>query len=468
MIFFRKRGINRSMDWLTFSLYLGLVFVGYMMIYAVSFDDIREMGLMRSPAGKQVIWIGISFAVFAVFQVIDWKFWQTFAYPVYGFTLLLLVAVLIFGVNINGATSWFRFGGFTIQPSEFAKFGAALAMAAYLSTYKVDLRSWSQKGTALAIFLVPAMLILLQPDAGSALVFMSFLLVLYREGLNPSYYWGGAFLTLSLILGLLISPVSMFIGLILIGLFVLIAQLEKKSFWYFGAGMITVGTIYLYQTGDYYTEILIVLASAYLVLLMVLYRRKVRQMMFPVTIAILIGGGVAYAANYAFNQVLQPHQQDRIQVWLQPNEADKQGSYYNIMQSKLAISSGGLTGRGFLKGNMTKLNYVPMQSTDFIFCTVGEEQGFTGVLALVILFLMFLFRILKLAERQRSDFARIYAYGLLGILFIHFFINIGMTMGIMPVIGIPLPFISKGGSSLLGFTIMISVLLRMDKYRFRL
>jgi rod shape determining protein RodA len=312
------------------------------------------------------------------------------------------------------------------------------------------------------------MLILLQPDAGSALVFMSFLMVLYREGLNPSYYWGGSFLAFSLILGLVISPVAMFMGLLLIGLFVLAAQMEKNGFWLLGTGLIGVGTIYLYQTGDYYREILIVLISAYLVLLMVLYRRKARQVMFPVTAAILIGGGVAFAANYAFNKVLQPHQQDRIMVWLQPSKADPQGSYYNIMQSKLAISSGGLTGRGFLKGNMTKLNYVPEQSTDFIFCTIGEEQGFTGVFALVILFLMFLFRILKLAERQRSDFARIYAYGLLGILFIHFFINIGMTMGIMPVIGIPLPFISKGGSSLLGFTIMISVLLRMDKYRFRL
>jgi len=457
------------MDWLTFSLYLGLVFVGFMMIYAVSFDEVRELGLMRSLAGKQLIWIGISFVAFAVFQVIDWKFWQTFAYPVYGLTLVLLVAVLLFGVNIKGATSWFRFGGFTIQPSEFAKFGAALGMAAYLSTYKVDLRSWTQKGTALAIFFVPAFLILLQPDAGSALVFMSFFLVLYREGLNPSYYWAGAFLTVSLILGLAVDdPFEVLMAMVLIGIFVLAYQMENRMLWIVCALLTGIGAILLFQMREYHKELLMGLVSAYVALMMVLYRRKIRQMMIPATVAILVGSGVAFASNYAFYKVLQPHQQDRIMVWLKPKQADSQGSYYNIMQSKLAISSGGLTGRGFLKGNMTKLNYVPEQSTDFIFCTIGEEQGFTGAFALVVLFLMFLFRIIKLAERQRSDFARIYAYGLVGILFIHFFINIGMTMGIMPVIGIPLPFISKGGSSLLGFTIMISVLLRMDKYRFRL
>ena len=464
---FRKGGTKRNIDWITFSLYLALVFVGWSMIYAVGFEEFKTQGMLDSPAGKQLIWIGISFFAFMLLQAIEWRFWQTFAYPIYIVTMVLLVGVLLFGVTIKGATSWYSFGGFTIQPSEFAKFGTALAMAAYLSTYKVDLRKLSFQVTAAGLFLLPAFLILLQPDAGSALIFFSFLLVLYREGLNPMYFIVGSFLVLMLVLGLVFSPWYILIALLLIGLFILAYQLTPRSLWLGTVMTFTAGAIYLLQD-NLIQEVLIGSAAAYGVLLFTLLYRRGSSVLLPLTLSIVIGGAVAYVANYGFNNILQPHQQDRINVWLNPDEADKRGSYYNILQSKIAIGSGGWTGQGWLKGNMTNLNYVPEQSTDFIFCTIGEEQGFAGVLALVILYMMLLFRIIKIAERQRSDFSRIYAYSLLGILFTHFFINIGMTMGLVPVIGIPLPFISKGGSSLLGFTIMIGVLLKMDSNRFRM
>lgn len=456
------------MDWVTFSLYLGLVFIGWCMIYAVSYDDVREYGLFASPAGKQLIWILISFLVFAFLQVFDWKFWQTFAYPIYAITLFLLVGVLLFGVTIKGATSWFAIGGSTIQPSEFAKFGTALAIAAYLNTYKVNLRNLQHQAIASGIFVVPSILILFQPDAGSALVFSSFLLVLYREGLNPIYYITGFFLATLLIAGLLFPPYAILATLLVVGLFLLAWQQAASFFWIMGAIIFAIGAMYLLQTGDYVQETIWVLMGAFLVYALSLRKSKKGQWVGPLTLSLTIGYGCAYVANYVLNNVMKSHQRDRIWAWLAPQKADPQGSYYNIMQSKLAISSGGWTGKGYLQGKMTTLNYVPEQLTDFIFCTIGEEQGFTGVLALITLFLLLLFRLIKIAERQRSGFSRIYAYGLLGIMFVHFFINIGMTMGLIPVIGIPLPFISKGGSSLLGFTIMLSVLLKLDSNRFKI
>lgn len=466
---YRRRGggINRPMDWVTLSLYIGLVFVGWCMIYAVSFDEVKELGLLSSPAGKQLIWIAISFSIFALLQVFDWKFWQVFAYPIYAAFLLLLLLVLAFGVTIKGATSWYSIGGFTLQPSEFAKFGTALALSAYLSTYKINLRLLEHQAVAIAIFAVPAGIILLQPDAGSALVFASFFIVLYREGLNPIYYITTFFLAALLISGLLFSPIYILATLFVAGIFVFSWHQPQPLYWFIGAGILATGALYLLQTGEYVTETLWVLASALLIYAFNLWQNKRRQWIMPIGLAMSVGFGCAYIANHVLNNVMQSHQRDRIWAWLAPQKADPQGAYYNIIQSKLAISSGGWTGRGYLQGKMTSLNYVPEQVTDFIFCTIGEEQGFTGVFALITLFLILLFRLIRIAERQRSNFARIYAYGLFGIMFIHFFINIGMTMGLIPVIGIPLPFISKGGSSLLGFTIMLSVLLKMDSNRFQ-
>lgn len=437
------------------------------MLFSVSLEEVEANGLLDSLAGKQLIWIAISFFGFGLVQVVDWKFWQTFAYPIYAICIVLLVGVLLFGITIKGATSWYSIGGFTIQPSEFAKFGTALAVAAYLSTYKTDLRKAPHLLTVLGIFMLPALLILLQPDAGSAIVFLSFFLALYREGLNAQYYLGGAFILVMLILGLKFPPFFIFSGLALVGIFVLVHDRRPRLYWLGAVLLVTVGVIYALQEQEIPT-VWWILGCAYAVLMILALLQKSKSLIVPVTIALLVGSGLAFAANYAFHNILQPHQQDRINVWLAPSEADPQGSYYNIKQSKLAISSGGWFGQGYLEGNMTHLDYVPEQSTDFIFCTIGEEQGFAGAASLVILFLLLLFRLVKLAERQRSHFSQVYAYGLIGILFFHFFINIGMTMGLVPVIGIPLPFISKGGSALLGFTLMISALLSMDSHRFQL
>jgi len=280
---------------------------------------------------------------------------------------------------VSGATSWFSIGGFSLQPSEFAKFTTALAMASYLSSYNANLRIFKSQVIAFGLIAVPIVLILMQPDAGSAIVFTSFLILFYRLG----------------------------------------------NLWRNG-------------------------------------RKELVKFLLPL---IIFGGAFAYGANFAFNNILKPHQQSRINVWLNPSKAPSD-AIYNLRQSKLTIGSGELSGKGFLQGTRTKLDFVPEQSTDFIFCTIGEEQGFVGVFGIIALYLLFLYRITVIAERQRSDFSRNYAYGVAGILFFHFFINIGMTMGLVMIIGIPLPFISYGGSSLLAFSLMIGVLLKLDSNRF--
>lgn len=467
----------RSMDWATFSLYLSLVAVGWLMVFTVGYGDGYTGGLngfLSSAAGKQTIWIGISLFVFSIiFFLIDWKIWRTLSNLIYAFSIVLLIAVLFLGTTIKGATSWFSIGGFSFQPSEIAKFAACLAMANFLSSYNTSLRDFKSLATAFAIFLAPMGLILLQPDAGSALVFLSFLLVLFREGLSPNYFIiggaaGGVFL-----LGLVYDPIVIVLSLILLSLLVLAFNVPIKTrvYWIGGALFVGAAIIYAYRIEDTGKFENYALAGGLLVLLVLsifLWQKRKSRIVNAMGLVLILGSGISVAANYGFNNVLKPHQQDRINVWLRPGLCDPRGSLYNVIQSKMAISSGGLQGKGFLKGTMTKFNYVPEQSTDFIFCTIGEEQGFIGTFGIVALFLILLIRITLLAERQRTAFARHYAYCVVGILFIHFFINIGMTMGLTPIIGIPLPFISKGGSSLLGFTIMLAVLLKLDSYRYRL
>ncbi len=458
-------------DWMTFCLFLGLAVIGWMMIFSVSYEEYRQLGpsgFLSTSAGKQAIWLGICGGIFAFIMLFDHKFWQTFAYPVYAFSMLMLVLVLFLGTNIKGATSWFSFGGFSFQPSELAKFGTCLGVSAFLSAYSTDLRNARAQLTVLGLLLVPMLLILLQPDAGSALVFTSFLVVLFRQGLSSTYYIVGGLSIMLLILGLVFPPLPIMIALALLGTAVLAYQLpaQYKGYALGGVAVLGAGSYFLYGL-DYGWHVLGALAVAFLVAAFAAYQNRNGRLAFLLAIFLLAGSGLAYAASYGFNQVLKPHQQDRINVWLQPEKCDERGSLYNLAQSKTAIGSGGLEGKGFLNGTMTKLNYVPEQSTDFIFCTIGEEQGFIGAMGIVVLFLLLMLRITVLAERQRSAFARNYAYCVAGIVFIHVFINIGMTMGLMPIIGIPLPLISKGGSSLLGFTLMIAVLLKMDKHRMR-
>lgn len=468
----RKRSGLKNIDIITFSIFLGLVAVGWLMVYAVGYEegysnDFSEY--LTTSSGKQTIWIGISFIVFSLILLIDWKFWQTFAYLIYGFSLALLVAVLFVGMEIKGATSWFSFGSFSFQPSEIAKFATCLALSSYLSTYSTNLKQVSAQITAIGIFLVPAFLIILQPDAGSALIFFSFLILLYREGLPLNYYLIGLFVALLFILGLVRETWEISLALTYIGLLFLSMNFKKKTYWLFGTLVFGGGLGYLIYSKDLVQwQVVFVALGAFLMMGTWHYFKKKRRLVGVLTTILICGSGIAYLANYAFNDVLKPHQQDRINVWLQPDKCDPHGSLYNVLQSKIAIGSGGVKGKGFLKGTMTKLNYVPEQSTDFIFCTVGEEQGFVGSFGIIGLFLLLLIRISILAERQRSNFSRHFAYGVAGIIFIHFAVNIGMTMGLVPIIGIPLPFISKGGSSLLGFTIMLAVLLKLDSNRYRI
>ena len=459
-------GIN--VDWMTFMLYIALIVVGWMMIYAAGYDDQNPTSIfdLRSNIGKQTLFLGASFIVLFLTSLIDWKFWRTFAYPIYGLSILLLIGVLIIGVKIKGATSWYRLpGGFTLQPAEFAKFATNVALAAFLSTYSTNLRTFRHQFIAFGIFLLPMLLILLQPDAGSALVFVSFLIMLYREGLSPNFYIVGFVTALILILGLVFDPLYIILGLVMISTLIFMLNLKNKLYWLLSFAVLLAASIFILMQ-DLFYPVLIINGSIFLIFAAILWQQRKPGLVQRLFALLIIGGIIAFSANYSFNNLLKPHQQDRMNVWLQPSKCDPQGSLYNVIQSKMTIGSGGFEGKGYLKGTMTKLNYVPEQSTDFIFCVIGEEQGFIGSFAVIGLIALLLYRILILAERQRSDFSRHFAYGVAGIIFIHSFINIGMTMGLVPIIGIPLPFISYGGSSILGFTLLIGVLLKLDSNRF--
>lgn len=486
----------RNLDLVSFCVFLALLMIGWLMIYSVNYDEVAQTNVISffgTEPGKQLIWIFISIVIFFSVQLVDWKFWQTFALPIYLFSVFLLVLVLFAGSTIKGATSWFSFGGFSFQPSELAKFGTCLAISAYLSSYGVSLKDFEPKLRIITIILIPIILVLLQPDAGSALVFMSFSILLYRAGLSPTYYVVGASFAIFTIAGLAFEInhvlIHILFGALLVILFYQFRKIESRALW--GIGILGLYIGYWALTSDGPPTLVEGKESAYLLasknynyllngilfftialviggLVWLWLNREKRQVVSFVIAGVLTAGITGFTANYAFNNLLKPHQQERINVWLHPESADPRGAYYNVLQSKMAIGSGGLMGRGFLNGTMTRLNYVPEQTTDFIFCTIGEEQGFVGSFGVIGLILLLLIRLTVIAERQKANFSKYYAYGVAGILFIHFIVNLGMTMGLVPIIGIPLPFISKGGSSLLGFTIMIGVLLKLDRNRFKI
>lgn len=423
--------------------------------------------LFDTEVGKQTIWIFICLATFfGIFILFDHKIWSLLGYPIYIVTLLMLIGVVLFGSEIKGATSWFRIGGFTFQPSEIAKFGTCLAMATYLNTWSNRLDDFRTIGLGIGIWIIPAFLILLQPDAGSALVFSSFMLVMYREGMPPIFYLLGSFVAVMFVLGILLNTYVLIGAICCLSLLVYAYNLPRKQLLSLSiASAFIAAAFYAYFYLAVGWPVLAVLVVAVALSSAYFYLRRRTRLANIMLAGLLIGTAIAGASNYFFNNVLQPHQQERLNVWLQPSKADPRGPLYNVLQSQLAISAGGFDGKGLTKGTMTKFGYVPEQQTDFIFCAVGEEQGFVGSAAVILLFLILLWRISIIAERQRSVFNRAYAYGVAGIIFIHLLVNVGMTMGLMPVIGIPLPFLSKGGSSLLGFTIMLAVLLKLDKYR---
>ena len=451
----------RRFDWISFAIVMSLIIIGLMMVYAAGYQPDSEVPFFSMQVGKQSIFVIASLVILTGTQLIDWKFWSGVAYPFYAFTIFLLVLVLIVGTTIKGSTSWFELGWFNLQPSELAKVGTIMALASFLGHHRTRVSDTRDLVMASGIILLPTILVLAQGDAGSALVFLSIFIVLFREGLAiwiPALFF---VLALLFILALkydvwVVLPVLMFAG----SIFLLASLKRTQAQVLISLGVFSIAIVFAFLGS---LSAVIGVAALYMVYATVesVMARQTRQViLFSIGIALLFG--FSFTSSYLFTNVLEPHQQDRINVWLKPQDCDPRGSLYNILQSKIAIGSGGLTGKGYLHGTMTKLNYVPEQSTDFIYSIIGEEHGFIGSIAVIVLFMILMLRMLDIGERARMPFIRHYAYGVTGILFTHFVVNIGMTMGIMPVIGIPLPFISSGGSSLLGFSLLIGVLLSMD------
>lgn len=406
-----------NVDWVTILIYIALCAIGLINIYASIYNAEESTTFNFSTNyGKQLIFILTGLILGFSILLLDGKFFSIFSPIIYGVTMALLVVVLIVGRNVGGNQAWISIGSFRLQPSELAKFGTALLMARYISSFSPKLNTLKPILVAAAIVIVPMGLIMLQPDAGSMLVFLSFMFPLYREGL-PGY--------------LLI----IFWGMVL--LFILNLYLSQ---WVLISIILALGGLFIY------------------------FNKKKQQRMMMVGIITIAAIGYLFIAKAIFENVLQPHQRTRIELLL-GLKTDPKGAGYNVNQSKIAIGSGQVTGRGFLEGTQTKYGYVPEQSTDFIFSTIGEEWGFTGCFVVIALFMFLLLRIINLAERQRSTFSRVYGYCVACIIFFHVFINIGMTIGIIPVIGIPLPFISYGGSSLWSFTVLLFIFLKLDSNR---
>jgi rod shape determining protein RodA len=448
-----------------------MIILGWFNIYAAVYNEERSGILdMSQRYGKQFIWI-IATLVIAIFVVIiDNRFYYFFAWLIYGFLMLLLLLVLIFGKEINGAKSWFEFGGLSLQPSEFAKFGTVLAIASYLSTKKHDLTRFKVIISASAIILFPALLTAIQPDMGSSIVFFALYIVLFREGMSPYIFVSGLLMVILFFLTLLMNNLYLTFGLIGFAFFMVWFATKKLNICLIGMGIFILIGLPLYLLDHFLLKNLGNEAIIFIALILsgaayayYVYLKKAKVVLI---IYLFLVGSILFvnSVDYAYNNILKPHQKERVSI-LMGFKSDPQGTGYNVNQSLISIGSGGFTGKGYLQGTQTKFKFVPAQSTDFIFCTVGEEWGFLGSFTLIGMYLFLLLRLSFLAERQRSAFSRIYGYGVISILFVHFFINIGMAIGLVPVIGIPLPFFSYGGSSLWGFTILLFIFLRLDASR---
>jgi len=460
----RRRAAAKSIDWILLSVTIAIVAIGWLMLYAASYEGSGSSFNFSSAIGSQTIWLGVSAIICAAIMVTDWRIWSSLAYPIMIATTLSLIAVLVIGKEIKGATSWFSIFGFSIQPSEFAKLGTALGFSAYLSQPNINLENSKTIIQACLIFLIPAGLILLQPDAGTSIVFLAFFVPLFRAGLNASLYILGLSLAFIFIGSLIWSPFLMFILILLCTSLFLTVNLKEYKLPMSVILLLSLFCLASYNFMDYRILLgLTVVAGGY-ISYQVFDQGKYKTLLIGLILA-CVASALSFGTKWSFQNVLKSHQRDRINVWLRPDLCDPQGSLYNIIQSKTAIGSGGIAGKGFLNGSMTNLNYVPEQKTDFIFSTLGEEQGFLGSFSLIVLFTVMLIRISIIAERAKLPFVRYYAYSIAGFIFFHFFINVGMTMGIMPVIGIPLAFMSKGGSSLIAFLFMITILLKMDQKR---
>ncbi len=467
----KRNNLWANIDWVTVLIYLVLVFLGWINIYSAVYDAEHHSILdITQRYGKQLIWIGAALLIAFIILLIETNFYVFFSYFIYGGVIILLVVVLFFGTEVNNSKSWFAIGSFAIQPAEFGKFATALALAKYMSSFGFKLQQFKSLLKIGTIILLPAGLIFLQNDTGSALVYFSFILVLYREGLSGVVLFFVTLVALLFVFSLVLSELILFSllsGLALIVFFVMNSGMKEyfRVLFIFVITFVILTAINFFAKTGYLLEDLLagMLFFGGIAVLFYSLNKKIKNY---VLIALVFVGSVMFTltVEYTFDNLLQPYQQSRINE-LFGIESDPLGAGYNVNQSKIAIGSGGFWGKGFLNGTQTKFNFVPEQSTDFIFCTVGEEWGFAGTTIVVLLFLILFVRLVFLAERQRSGFSRIYGYSVAVILFFHFMVNIGMTIGMMPVIGIPLPFFSYGGSSLWAFTIFLFIFLRLDASR---
>lgn len=476
--------LARRLDWVTIGIFLALIVLGWFSVCGASYEFGEPLGdffSFSSRAGKQIVWILCAFVIGFVITMLDDKLFDTFAYVIYAVFMFLLLVTPLLATDIKGSYSWIKIGSLSVQPAEFAKGATALALARFMGRYGFDLSDTRSFIKALGIIILPMILIIMQRETGSALIYIAFFLVLYREGMNGSFLFAGFAAVIYFVIGLKFqdvlidgtyTSVSEFAVLLLIWIFTSVITVlytgERIHFFRISAyGGATILLSYLFSRYvipfdvGYALLAVIILTIIYL-LIQALTLKKIKYLW--IAAFTLLSTLFFFSTDYVMNDILEPHQQQRVKVLL-GMEQDLNGAGYNVNQSKIAIGSGGLLGKGFLNGTQTKLKYVPEQDTDFIFCTVGEEKGFVGCAAVLLLYLALILRLIYLSERQSFAFSRIFGYSVLSIFLFHIFINIGMVIGLTPVIGIPLPFFSYGGSSLWGFTILLFIFLRIDAAR---
>ena len=478
----KPAGVLRSLDWWTILIYVALLAFGWLSVCGASYTyGETDIFSLSSRSGMQIVWIGTSMALGLFLLLLDDRFYDTFAYVIYGFLVLLLIATIFNPTEIKGSRSWIKLGPVNLQPAEFAKFATALAVAKLMSTYGFTMQKWKHFAAAIAVVVLPMICIVLQKETGSALVYLAFFLMFYREGMTGSVLFTGVAMVFYFVVGIRFEETMLWGTPTSVGKFVVLLAVQTFTafmVWLYSSGKRQFWIIIAYSYG---LTLLALLFSKYVIPFDIVYVQMVltailvgflvyeglgTRMRTYYYIAIFTVGSVVFfnAADYVLNNIMEPHQRTRINVLLGLNE-DLSGAGYNVHQSEIAIGSGGLLGKGFLNGTQTKLKYVPEQDTDFIFCTVGEEEGFVGCAAVLLLFLALIIRLIKMAERQPFRFGRVYGYCVLSIFLFHVFINVGMVIGLTPVIGIPLPFFSYGGSSLWGFTLLLFIFLRIDASR---
>ena len=478
----KNKGVLRSLDWWTVLIYLALLTFGWFSVCGACYTyGETDLLSLSSRSGMQVVWIGTSLLLGLTLLLLDDRFYETFAYVLFGLLLVLLFATIFNPHSIKGSRSWLVLGPLRLQPAEFAKFATALALAKFMSRYGYEIHKWKDFLVTLAIIFVPMLFIVMQRETGSALVYLCFFLMLYREGMTGSVLFTGVAMVVYFVVGIRYADVMLLDTPTSVGKFVvllLIHVFTAAMVWLFCKnkrdalhimelclGVTAVCIAFSVYVIPFDVVIVQLILSALLIgyLLWQAMGTRIRNYYW---VALFSFGSVVFfnSADYALNNILEPHQRTRINVLLGLEE-DLRGAGYNVNQSKIAIGSGGLEGKGFLNGTQTKLKYVPEQDTDFIFCTVGEEEGFVGAAGVLLLFLALILRLIHLSERQPFRFGRIYGYCVLSVFLFHVFINVGMVLGLTPVIGIPLPFFSYGGSSLWGFTFLLFIFLRIDAGR---